>query len=179
MSETEKANQATQRFTQTVERVKSELDRIVEMAWAKGEEALQQFRNYDPQSDWSPEVDIVETQESLILFMNLPGVPAESVNISLAGNALEVSAEYESLTLQSSDKVHKRERPSGRIHRVISLPMAVENETAVAHAESGVFKVELKKASNLRPRQVPVTVLDDCDSKTDSSKENEPESAAK
>ena len=178
MSETEKTGQATQRFSQTVERVKSELDRLVEMAWTRGEEALQQFRNFDPDSDWSPEVDIVETEESLILFMNLPGVPGESVNISLAGNTLEITAEYESLTLQTSDKVHKRERPSGRIHRVVALPMAVENETAVARAENGVFKIELKKASNLRPRKVPVTVLDDCDSKTDSQKENEPESAA-
>ncbi len=177
MSETDKTNQATQRFTQTVERVKSELDRIVEMAWAKGEEALQQFRNFDAESDWVPEVDIVETEESLVLFVNLPGIPGENVKISLAGNSLEITAEYESLTLQTSDKVHKRERPSGHVHRVIALPLAVENETAVAHAESGVFKIELKKASNLLPRQVPVTVLDDCDSQQNTS-ENKTESEA-
>ena len=177
MSDADRGNQSTQRFSQTVERVKSELDRIVEMAWAKGEEAIQQFRNFDPESDWIPEIDIVETEESLVLFVNLPGVPAENVNISLAGNSLEITAQYESLTLQTSVKVHKRERPSGRVHRIIALPLAVDNESAVAHAESGVFKIELKKASNLRPRQVPVTVLDECDSsgKTD---EKSPESEA-
>lgn len=164
MSDTEKTSQATQRFSQTVERVKSELDRIVEIAWARGEEALQQFRHFDADSDWSPEVDIVETEESLILFVNLPGVPGDRVNISIAGNSLEITAEYESLTLQDSDKVHKRERHSGHIHRVIALPLAVENDSAVAHAESGVFKIELKKSSNSRTRTVPVTVLDDCDS---------------
>ena len=162
MSETENSNQTSQRFSQTVDRVKSELDRLVEVAWTRGGEALQQFRNYDPESDWVPDVDLIETEQSLILLVNLPGVPADQVEISLVGNSLEITSEYESLTLQSSDKVHQRERPTGRIHRVIALPLAVENDSAVAQSENGVFRIELKKSSNLQVRKVPVTVIDDC-----------------
>jgi len=158
MNQTEKTDQASQKFSQTVDRVKSELDRLVEMAWTRGGEALQQFRNYDPECDWSPDVDIVETEDSLILFVDLPGVSPEKVEISLVGNSLEIHSEYESLTLQGSDKVHKRERPTGRIHRVIALPLSVDNESAVAQSENGIYKIELKKASNLRTRKIPVTV---------------------
>lgn len=171
MSETEKESQAPQKFSQTIDRVKTELDRLVEMAWTRGEEALQQFRNDDPECDWSPAVDIVETEQSLVLFVNLPGVSPETVEISLVGNSLEIVSECESLTLQCSDKVHKRERPTGRIHRVVTLPVAVENDSAVAHSENGIFKIELKKSKNLTVRKVPVTAIDDSDAASDHSNE--------
>lgn len=155
--ETEKPeSQNQQRFTQTVNRVRSELDRLVDMAWTRGEEVWGQFRQSEFTGDWSPSMDIVETEDSLILFVNLPGIAADRVEITLVGNTLELTAQAESLTLQPADRVHKRERPTGRLHRVITLPVSVDSESAIAHSELGVLKVEMKKSPDKRSHKVPV-----------------------
>ncbi len=151
-------NQTGQKFTQTVNRLKSELDRLVDMAWSRGEEVWGQIRNPDSAGDWSPEIDLVETEETVVVFVNLPGIPADQVELTLVGNTLELTAYLDRLTLQTSDRVHKRERPAGRVHRLIMLPVSVDNESAVAHAEAGVLKVEMKKAVNMRAHKVPVVV---------------------
>ncbi|MCA8988767.1 MAG: Hsp20/alpha crystallin family protein [Planctomycetaceae bacterium] len=151
---------SNQKFTQTLERLRGELDRLAEVAWSRGEEVWEQFRGGETKGDWSPAVDIVETHDSVIVFMNLPGLNASDVTVTLIGNTLEVSADLVSLTLQTSDRVVRRERPCGHFSRTISLPCAVNHESAIAHAEKGVLKISITKAANAVGRQIPVVSMD-------------------
>ncbi len=149
------------RFTQAVDRFRSELDRIVDMAWNRGEEIWGQFRGpQDADCDWMPAVDIVETADTVVLLMNLPGLAAQDVEMTLVGNTLQVVANLNSLPLQSGDHVVRRERPTGHVQRTITLPCSVESESAVAHAERGVFKVEMQKMADNRVRKVPIDEQD-------------------
>lgn len=151
-----------QRFSQAVERFRTELDRLTDMAWTRGEEVLGQFRNQDSTScDWTPAVDIVETNDTILVFMNLPGLSSNDVELTLIGNTLEVTADLNSLTLQDHDRVIKRERPTGHLKRVVTLPCPVENDSASAQTEKGVFKVEMQKSVDNRIRKVPITQVDE------------------
>lgn len=151
-----------QPFSQVLQRLRAELDRLGEMAWSRGEEMWGQFRH--PQAgahiDWTPEVDMVETEEDLVVFVNLPGIPVEKTDVQLIGNVLEITAEFDSLTLQPSDRVHRRERPTGKLRRVLTLPFGVDNDSAQAHAEHGVLKIVMKKCFDARTRKVPVVASD-------------------
>ncbi len=151
-----------QRFSQTIQRFREELDRLTEYAWNRGEGMWEQLRPHEGSGDWSPEIDIVETEESVIVFANLPGIQAEKANITLVGNTLEITANFDSLTLQPSDRVHRRERPTGKLHRVINLPVSVDFESALAQAENGVLKIEMKKSIDKRAYKVPVVVNASC-----------------
>ena len=150
-------SQARQKFAQTVQRMRSEVDRLVEMAWMRGEEMWGQFRHPEAVGDWNPEVDIVETEQSLIVFVNVPGIGVDQIDITLVGNSLEITAQVISLTLQTSDRVHKRERPTGKLKRQISLPVPVDHDSAQAVVEQGVLKVEMKKSHITQGHKVPVS----------------------
>lgn len=151
-----------QGFSQAIQRFREELDRLTEYAWNRGEGVWEQLRPHEGRSDWSPEIDVVETEESVIVFANLPGIQAEKASITLVGNTLEITANFDSLTLQPSDRVHRRERPTGKLHRVINLPVSVDFESALAQAENGVLKVEMKKSIDKRAYKVPVVVNAAC-----------------
>jgi len=146
----------SQRFSQAVNRLRSEVDRLVDMAWTRGEEVWGQFKQTDMGCDWTPETDVVETAESVVVFINLPGISAEQVDITLIGNTLEISAHVDSLTLQAADRVHKRERPTGVLKRTIPLPVAVDYDSAIAEADRGVLKIEMKKSIDKQAHKVRV-----------------------
>lgn len=151
-----------QPFSQVLHRLRTELDRLGEMAWSRGEEMWGQIRHpqADANLDWTPEVDLVETEEDLVVFVNLPGIPVEKTDVQLVGNVLEITAEFDSLTLQPSDRVHRRERPTGKLRRALTLPFSVDNDSARAHAEHGVLKIEMKKSFAARTHKVPVVGTD-------------------
>lgn len=146
----------SQRFSQAVNRLRSEVDRLVDMAWTRGEEVWGQFKQSEVGCDWSPEIDVVETADSVIVFMNLPGISAEQVDITLIGNTLEIAAHVDSLTLQAADRVHKRERPTGTLRRTVPLPISVDYDSAVAQADRGVLKIEMKKSVDKQAHKVRV-----------------------
>jgi HSP20 family protein len=150
-------SQARQRFAQTVHRMRSEVDRLVEMAWTRGEEMWGQFRHSESAGDWTPELDIVETDQTVVVFVNVPGIGVDQVEITLVGNILEITAHAISLTLQTSDRVHKRERPTGKLHRLVNLPVPVDHDSAQAVVEQGVLKVEMKKMHITQGHKVPVS----------------------
>ena len=147
-----------QPFSQVLHRLREELDRLGEMAWSRGEEMWGQIRHpqADAPIDWTPEVDLVETEEALVVFVNLPGIPVEKTDVQLVGNVLEITDEFDSLTLLPTDRVHRRERPTGKLRRTLTLPFSVDIKSARAHAEHGVLKIEMKKSYVAQTHKVPV-----------------------
>ena len=74
---------------------------------------------------WEPPVDIIETAETVLVHVALPGVLADSVLIEMESGAITVSARR-SFPLESSAslpaRVHALEIPYGRFARRIGLP---------------------------------------------------------
>jgi len=92
-----------------------------------------------------PLVDIYETDEELVLLIELPGVKKEDIVLNVSSNAIEVSAE---LTEEKEEKVkryHKKERIIRRYYRNITLPVKVSTEDVRAKYENGMLVVRLKK----------------------------------
>lgn len=75
-------------------------------------------------SGWQAPVDIFEKGRELIVWVALPGVAPESVQIQLQGNMLCVSG-FRSLRIESRSALIRRlEIPHGRLERRIDLPAA-------------------------------------------------------
>jgi HSP20 family protein len=95
-----------------------------------------------------PLADIRETDDSVIVTMDLPGVDKQGVNISVTEDGLRVVAEARKEIEaggQSGETYHKRERTFNRFERMVTLPVAVNGDQATARLENGILTVTLPK----------------------------------
>jgi HSP20 family protein len=82
-----------------------------------------QHENVAGSVSWVPPVDITESEDHLQVQVALPGVPADSVTISLDPSGLTISA-VRPFPCRADMNLHRIEIPYGRFERQIGLPLA-------------------------------------------------------
>jgi HSP20 family protein len=92
-----------------------------------------------------PMADVKETDDSVEVSMDLPGVDKKDIDISVSEDDLRVSATRQIEKDMEEKGYHKRERICSRFERTIRLPVAVKSEEAKANLADGVLKITLPK----------------------------------
>lgn len=106
---------------------------------------------------FAPALDVEESEEGYTLHVELPGVPAEDVEVSLEENVLTVSGERRFYEDRSAESFRRIERAVGRFHRSVRLPDRVDGEGVRATAKDGVLTIVVPKAEDAKPRRIQVT----------------------
>jgi len=109
-------------------------------------------------SAWTPSCDVFEDKENLKIVLELPGVKAEDVKISLENHVLTVRGEKKQVAEENSERWHRYERSYGAFERTFTLPSSVDAERIQASIEHGVLTLTLPKSERARPREIPVQV---------------------
>ena len=98
-------------------------------------------------------MDVIETDDQIIIKTDLPGVKKEDINIELTENTISISAVFEEeIEVQEANFV-KKERKYGEARREMRLPEKIKVEEARAKFENGVLTVELPKVE-VKKKQV-------------------------
>ena len=92
-----------------------------------------------------PLADIKETDDSIVVRMDLPGVDKKDVEISVTDDELRVIAKRQAEAEIEEKGYHKRERSCARFERTVKVPVAVKSEEAKARLVDGVLEVTLPK----------------------------------
>lgn len=92
-----------------------------------------------------PPADVKETDDSVVVIMDLPGVDKKDVEISVTDDELRVNAKRQGETEIEEKGYHKRERTHARFERTVKMPVAVKGEEAKARLADGVLEVTLPK----------------------------------
>jgi HSP20 family protein len=143
--------------TGTFDRVKQELDRWLETARVTGERALDAVGLSPDTRPLPPHTDLVETDTDLHLLVDLPGVSADAVELSITGSMLTLKAiRLPSPLMAEGSTVHLRERTTLQYERTISLPTVVEPDNIRAVVRDGVLSVTLHKSPQSQPRTIPI-----------------------
>jgi len=143
--------------TPPLDRVRQEMERWLEVARTTGEKALETLGLGQPSRPLVPGVDVVELESEIVVLVDLPGVSAEFVNLSLVGNMLTVKASRNGMEFPETVRRHVFERTSTTFERAIPLPAAVDVEGIRAETRDGVLTVTLRKAIATPGRSIPVT----------------------
>lgn len=106
----------------------------------------------------SPAIDLIETNDDVLVLVNLPGVDPNQVEITLTGNMLTVKGQQPCVEEAAGQIVHRRERPLGTFCRSIPLPVAVNSEQVSAESRHGVLTIRIGKAERVKSRQIPIDV---------------------
>lgn len=110
-------------------------------------------------ADWMPTVDINEFADRFELYVDLPGVDPDDVEITLEDSVLTLHGERRSLTEADGDNqvVRRRaERGQGRFHRRFILPNTVDAEKVEARDRRGVLEIVIPKQAKALPRRIKV-----------------------
>jgi HSP20 family protein len=105
---------------------------------------------------WIPAMDLVETDDHLVLRADLPGLDQEDVEIEVKDNVLTVSGERRAEQEESSNGYHRVERSYGRFSRSLSLPQGVDADQVQAEFDKGVLEVRIPKPAERKPHRVQI-----------------------
>ncbi|KAL1915490.1 uncharacterized protein VTP21DRAFT_6614 [Calcarisporiella thermophila] len=106
---------------------------------------------------WAPRMDVHETDNEVIVSMELPGVPKDKVNIDVREQVLTVSGEHcEDKAYEKANK-HVTERRYGSFSRSIGLPPNLKLDKASAKFENGVLTVNIEKGEVPGTRRITIS----------------------
>ncbi|MBL0927187.1 MAG: Hsp20/alpha crystallin family protein [Phycisphaerales bacterium] len=107
--------------------------------------------------EWVPPTDIVETEKTLVLKVELPGVEPSKLSLHVTEEYLTLSGEKEELREAKEESFVATERRYGSFFRRIALPVPVDPEKVKAEYVLGVLKIVAEKAPQARGRKVAIT----------------------
>jgi HSP20 family protein len=131
-------------FTDEVRRVYLELGRSF------GSESLA--------GECSPAVDVYETDDTLEIAVDLPGVDAAAVRVIAKGDSVLIAGEKAARRTRAESSFHLVERGYGRFARVVRLARACDMARARATIAGGELRVSIPKIADRRGRAVAIAV---------------------
>jgi HSP20 family protein len=107
--------------------------------------------------DWSPAVDIRETDDNFEIDLEVPAIAAADVKVTFNDGVLSVTGErkYEN---EVKGKVHRVERQYGRFVRSFRLPENADENRIEANTKDGVLYLKVAKREEVKPRAIEVKV---------------------
>jgi HSP20 family protein len=107
---------------------------------------------------WSPAVDILETENDLVVKADLPDVGRENIDVRVENQTLSIKGERRFAEDASAQSYHRIERSYGSFVRSFAVPNSVDTEKVSADYKNGVLTIALPKKEAAKPKQVKVEV---------------------
>ena len=105
---------------------------------------------------WSPPADLVVSESSARVILELAGVPRENVRVRLRGSVLEVTGRREPPLRPRGAHYHRAEIYFGEFRRVIELPWAADEDSVDAKFRDGMLEIQLIPAPQPQRTDIPV-----------------------
>ncbi|MFO7739119.1 MAG: Hsp20/alpha crystallin family protein [Desulfatiglandaceae bacterium] len=107
--------------------------------------------------DWTPEADVYETREDIMILLNLAGVEKKHIAVSFHENHLRVEGKrVQNISSGTPVRYHQLEMGHGDFERTFRIPAAIDEEKIEAFYTDGLLTIRIKKASV--PQSVSVNV---------------------
>ena len=110
----------------------------------------------DRATAWAPALDISERKDAYLVTVELPGMKAEDLDITMEDGLLTIQGERQFTSESSEQQYHRVERRYGAFRRSITLPAHVLAEGIQASFEDGVLQILVPKAEEATPKRIQV-----------------------
>jgi HSP20 family protein len=130
-----------------VDSLQTEVNRVFDAFFGQGASASRR---------WVPAMDLVETEDHLVLKADLPGLGSDDVEIEIKDGVLTVSGERRADHEEKSEGYFRVERSFGRFSRSLTLPKGVEADSIAAEFNDGVLEVRIPKPEERKPHRVEI-----------------------
>ena len=110
------------------------------------------------QFDWTPSVDISETDKEFVIRASLPAVKKEDIHVSVADGMVTLQGERKQERKEEGEKFHRVESYYGRFMRSFSIPKNANADAIRCESKDGVLTVHLPKSAVKTPQEKKITV---------------------
>jgi HSP20 family protein len=111
-----------------------------------------------PAGEWCPPVDVYESRERLVIVIEVPGLPPESLRVAFRGGALVLSGERRARRSGGEVSFLCFERPHGRFERTIPLDSPLDVVHARATLGGGLLTVTVPRLRERRGQETVVPI---------------------
>lgn len=108
---------------------------------------------------WAPSVDVIETEDSYLLFVELPGVRKEDIQLNVRDRRLELTGRRQ--PLGENRNFLRMERSYGPFRRAFDLGAPVDTEGITADFEAGILRIHVPKRAAGSPGITTVPVREE------------------
>jgi len=103
---------------------------------------------------FTPRVDILETEQELTLFADVPGVRPGDVDLRYEQGELLLHARVQ--PRQPQDNYLLNEYEVGDFYRTFAIHESIDSSKIGAECKNGVLTIHLPKAEAVRPKRISV-----------------------
>ena len=119
-------------------------NRIFEEMWEMSRPVLMM-----PDHVWKPALDIYETEDEVIVLVEIAGMKKEEIEVAMQGNILVVSGNrVENVPYKM--KLEQMEINYGKFQRIVKIFTPIDREKIIAAYENGLLKIRLPKRDEIQ-----------------------------
>jgi HSP20 family protein len=101
----------------------------------------------------APEVDILENEEEILLYADLPGVTRENLTVHIDNGKLTLSGIRR---LNTEGAATWEEFSDVEYHRVFSVPQTIDVTNINAELQNGVLQLHMAKSPASKPKNIEI-----------------------
>jgi HSP20 family protein len=106
--------------------------------------------------EWSPRVDVEETDKAVIVTADLPGVDPKDIEVSVLNGELILRGEKKQEKEEKGKNYHRLERFAGTFYRSITLPAGCDENGVTATSAKGVVTISIPKKPEAKAKKIAV-----------------------
>ncbi len=107
---------------------------------------------------WEPNTDIIETDEKVVLKLELAGIGPEDLDIRMENGRIIITGARRENRPKEKHKYHQLEMSYGKFFKVVPLPDAMEHNDTTAVLKDGVLEISISKKNQVV--EIPINFSD-------------------
>jgi HSP20 family protein len=108
--------------------------------------------------EWIPPVDILDTADKVTIKVEVPGMDAKNIEISLSGDVLIIKGEKKTERDEKGKNFFLAERSYGSFYRSLRLPVEVKEDKIEATYKHGVLTITCPKKEVIKSKQIKIKI---------------------
>ena len=139
------------RFTGDFDQLSSEFEKTFE----------DMFRSMSPmftlsERTWTPQMDIYETSEEIIVRAEIAGVDKENLEVEICSKAIRIYGHRSEIPRIENATYRLAEIQYGKFERILYLPAPIDTEIVSTSCSNGFLQIRLAKLQLDKTHQIPI-----------------------
>lgn len=105
---------------------------------------------------WVPPVDVMDTEDSVVVTIEIPGLRPENIDISVTADRLNISGDKQKEGVEKEQDYHFAELRYGKFSRSIQLPATVDPDRVEAYYRNGILRITMVKAEKAKTKHIKI-----------------------
>jgi len=135
-----------------IEEIRKEMDRLFEEFLSP----VRRRRAVSTEGVISPNVDIFERGNELVILVELPGVKKEEIELVISDDRLIVKGEIKKPEAVKEEDYILNERSYGSFTRSINLPSDIDKSSVKASFNNGILEISMLRKEEAKPREIKI-----------------------